>query len=140
MIHATTRLNPCSAPGGLTHGTVVTILGTMVTETGTSTTWTVAVRVISRKPLREFSQKHADARVPLDSWYRIMRGREYRSPHEIRADFPSASFLGARRTVFNIGGNRYRLVVDVRYDLGRVYVRDILTHAEYDRRTMDDAR
>ena len=51
----------------------------------------------------------------------------------------AASFLGARRAVFNIGGNKYRLVVDVRYDLGRVYVRDILTHADYDRRSMDDS-
>ena len=111
----------------------------MVTNTGTLTLWAVAVRVISRKPLREFAQRHPDARVPLDAWYSIMKGREYRSPHEIRADFPAASFLGARRAVFNIGGNKYRLVVDLRYDLGRVYVRDILTHADYDRRSMDDS-
>lgn len=52
-------------------------------------------------------------------------------------DFPTASFLGARRTVFNIGGNKYRLVVDMRYDLERVYVRDVLTHAEYDRRSIE---
>lgn len=48
-----------------------------------------------------------------------------------------ASFLGARRTVFNIAGNKYRLVVDMRYDIGRVYVRGVLTHAEYDRRSID---
>lgn len=48
-----------------------------------------------------------------------------------------ASFLGARRTVFNIGGNRYRLVVDMRYDLRRVYVRHVLTHEEYDRRSIE---
>jgi mRNA interferase HigB len=88
------------------------------------------LRIISRKALREFGEKHADSRKPLDAWYRIVRGRDYRSPHELRQDFPTASFLGARRTVFNIGGNRYRLVVDMRYDLGRVYVRDVLTHEE----------
>jgi len=93
------------------------------------------VRVISRKALREFGLNHADARGPLDAWYRIVKGREYRTPHDVRRDFPTASFLGAHRTVFNVGGNRYRLVADLRYDLGRVYIRDILTHAEYDRRS-----
>ncbi len=97
------------------------------------------MRIISRKALREFSERRADAKVPLDAWYRILKGREYRSPHELREDFPTASFLGARRTVFNIGGNKYRLVVDMRYDLGRAYVRDVLTHEEYDRKSIDGA-
>ena len=97
------------------------------------------MRIISRKALREFSERHADAKVPLDAWYRILKGREYRSPHELRADFPTASFLGPRRAVFNIGGNKYRLVVDMRYDLGRVYVRHVLTHQEYDRKSIDGA-
>lgn len=95
------------------------------------------MRIISRKPLREFATKHQDAAEPLDAWYRIIKGRAYSSPHELREDFPTASFLGARRTVFNIGGNKYRLVVDMRYDLGRVYVRHVLTHEEYDRRSID---
>jgi mRNA interferase HigB len=95
------------------------------------------LRIISRKALREFSEKHADARVPLDAWYRMVRGRDYESPHELRNDFPAASFLGAHRTVFHIGGNKYRPVVDMRYDLGRVYIRDVLTHAEYDRRSIE---
>jgi mRNA interferase HigB len=97
------------------------------------------LRIISRKALREFGERHPDARRPLDAWYRIVRGRDYRSPHELRQDFPTASFLGARRTVFNIGGNRYRLVVHMRYDLGRAYVRDVLTHEEYDRRSIEGA-
>lgn len=95
------------------------------------------MRVISRRALREFGEKHADARVPLDVWYRIIRGRDYGSPHEVREDFPRASFLGAYRTVFDIGGNKYRLVVHMRYDLGRVYIREVLTHAEYDRRSIE---
>jgi mRNA interferase HigB len=95
------------------------------------------LRIISRKALREFGEKHADARAPLDAWYRIVKGRDYASPHELRRDFPTASFLGARRTGFNIGGNKYRLVADIRYDLARVYVRDVLTHAEYDRKSIE---
>jgi mRNA interferase HigB len=66
-----------------------------------------------------------------------VKGRDYQSPHDLRADFPTASFLGARRTVFNIGGNKYRLVVDMRYDLGRAYVRAVLTYDEYARKSID---
>ena len=95
------------------------------------------MRIISRRPLREFAEEHPDAKTPLDAWFRIIEGCDYKSPHELRQDFPTASFLGARRTVFNIGGNKYRLVVDMRYDLGRVYVRHVLTHEEYDRRTIE---
>jgi len=95
------------------------------------------LRIISRKPLRDFATEHVDASEPLEAWYRIIKGRDYSSPHELRKDFPTASFLGARRTVFNIGGNKYRLVADVRYDLGRVYVRNVLTHQEYDRRSIE---
>jgi mRNA interferase HigB len=95
------------------------------------------LRIISRKALREFGEKHADARVPLDAWYRVVKGRDYGSPHELREDFPAASFLGGRRTVFNVGGSKYRLVVDMRYDLGRVYIRHVLTHEEYDRKSIE---
>ena len=97
------------------------------------------MRIISRKALREFAKEHPDAGSPLDAWYRIIKGRDYESPHDLRADFPTASFLGARRTVFNIGGNKYRLVVDMRYDLGRVCVRAVLTHEEYDRKSIEGA-
>jgi len=99
----------------------------------------VAVRIISRRPIRDFAEKHSDAGGALDAWYRIIKARDYQSPHELRVDFPTASFLGARRTIFNIGGNKYRLVVDMRYDLGRVYVRHVLTHAEYDRKSIEGA-
>jgi mRNA interferase HigB len=61
--------------------------------------------------------------------------KRYTTPHEVRQDFASASFLGKWRTVFNIAGNKYRLIVDVRYDLGRVYIRSVLTHEEYTRQT-----
>jgi mRNA interferase HigB len=70
-------------------------------------------------------------------WDAIVKAKNYTNPHEVRDDFATASFLGEYRTVFNIGGNKYRMVVDVRYDLGRVYIRDVLTHADYDRRMRD---
>jgi mRNA interferase HigB len=97
------------------------------------------MHVITRKRLNEFSARHPDAEGALDAWYRLMRLKHYDNPAELKADFPAASLLGGWRTVFNIGGNKYRLVVDVRYDLGRVYVREVLTHAEYTRRSRGDA-
>jgi mRNA interferase HigB len=95
------------------------------------------VRIISRKRLREFADRHPDAAQPLNAWHAIMKGSAFDSPHDVRAAFASASFLGGSKTVFNIGGNKYRLVAHMRYDLGRVYVRSVLTHAEYDRRSLE---
>ncbi len=93
------------------------------------------MHVVTRKRLRDFVANHADAATPLTAWFKMITRRRYANSHEVRADFPSVDFLGGSRTVFDIGGNKYRLVVDMRYDLGRVYIRHILTHREYDRRT-----
>lgn len=92
------------------------------------------MHVISRKRLLEFWRKHSDSQRPLRAWLAIVRTKSYLSPFEVRRDFPSASFLGSWWTVFNIGGNKYRLIVDMRYDLGWVYIRHVLTHQEYARR------
>jgi mRNA interferase HigB len=62
-----------------------------------------------------------------------MRRKRYGKHLEVKADFPSADFIGNRKAVFNICDNKYRLVVDMRYDLGRIYVRHVVTHREYDR-------
>jgi mRNA interferase HigB len=91
------------------------------------------MHIITRTRLTVFGQKHADAAEPLREWTRVMRRKYYREHLEVRADFPMVDFIGARKAVFNIGGNKYRLVVDMRYDLGRIYIRHVVTHAEYDR-------
>ena len=93
------------------------------------------MHVITRKRLQEFWDNHPDAERPLRSWLAVVRQKHYRAPHEVREDFSTASFLGKWRTIFNIGGNKYRLVVDLRYDLGRIYIRHVFTHEEYDRHT-----
>lgn len=95
------------------------------------------MQVIHIKRLRDFWQRHPDAEKPLRAWNAIVRQKRYGTPDEVRADFRHADFPGDRRVLFNIGGNKYRLVVDIRYDLGRIYVRHVLTHEEYDRRTAD---
>jgi mRNA interferase HigB len=68
----------------------------------------------------------------LKCWFREASKARWRDPHEIKGRYPSASILPGGRVVFNIGGNKYRLVAAVRYDFGLVYVRFIGTHAEYD--------
>ena len=92
------------------------------------------MHVISRKRLLEFWRKHSDSQRPLRAWLAIVRTKNYTNSYAVRRDFPTASFLGSWRTVFNIGGNKYRLIVDMRYDLGRIYIRHVLTHQEYSRR------
>ncbi len=82
------------------------------------------MHVITRR-LQEFWDQYPDAEPPLRSWLAIMRRKRYAGPHDVRQDFASASFLGRWRTVFNIGGNKYRLITDVRYDLGRVHPRHV---------------
>lgn len=90
------------------------------------------MRIISRKRLREFGEQHPDAIKPLDDWYRIVQRVEYQMPQEVRQQFGSASFIGGTVTVFNIAGNKYRLVVDMRYDLQIVFIKHVFTHEEYD--------
>jgi mRNA interferase HigB len=75
----------------------------------------------------------------LCAWLGIVRRARYADSHDVRRDFPTASFLGEGKTVFNIAGNQYRLVVDIRYRVGRVYIRHVLTHAQYDRLRADHA-
>ncbi len=93
----------------------------------------VGVHILSKRRLREFWARHPDAQAPLTDWFRLVRARRYGSPHDVRRDFPAASFLGAGKTVFNVAGGRYRLVVVMRYETGRAYVLRVVTHQEYDR-------
>lgn len=91
------------------------------------------MHIITQSRLREFARHHHDAETPLRAWETIIRAKKYRTPHEIRADFASADFLGDGRTVFNIGGNKYRIVAKILYRRGQVLIRHVLTHKEYDR-------
>ena len=73
------------------------------------------------------------AEQSLRSWYREASQANWRSPTDIRVVYPTASVLQAGRVVFNIQGNRYRLIVRINYDFGIVWIRFVGTHAEYDR-------
>lgn len=91
------------------------------------------MHVIKRKTLVEFWGKHANAQIPLAAWYREAKSADWNVPKDIKERYRSADFLPGNRVVFNIGGNKYRLVVKVAYVPGVVYVRFVGTHAEYDK-------
>lgn len=90
------------------------------------------MRVISRKALRDFWRRYPDSEQPLRDWFRITSKAQWTSLAETRGDYPHADSVGAC-TVFNIAGNKYRLIAAIVYRIKRVYVRNVLTHAEYDR-------
>jgi mRNA interferase HigB len=90
-----------------------------------------AVRVISRRRLREFWERHARAEASLRTWYKVVTTASWHDYVELRQSFPSADQVG-RLVVFNVGGNRYRLVALVDYEWQKVFVRRIMTHEEYD--------
>jgi mRNA interferase HigB len=90
------------------------------------------MRIIARRTLREFWEKHPDAEQPLRTWYTNVRQAEWRTSSDVKRTYRSASFVGNDRVVFNIKGNRYRLVVVVVYRHSAVYIRFIGTHQEYD--------
>jgi mRNA interferase HigB len=90
------------------------------------------MHVISRKKLKEAAGRHGELEGPLDAWYRIAKKASWQSLADIRQIFSSADVVG-RWTVFNIKGNQYRLITEINYNSGRIYIRDVLTHAEYDR-------
>ena len=91
------------------------------------------MRIISKKVLREFWEKHADSEQQLKSWFQETNGVEWKNTKQIKKEYPSASFLADNRVVFNIKGNKYRLIVKINYDYSMVWVRFIGTHAEYDK-------
>ena len=91
------------------------------------------MRVIAKKTLRNFWEKHADAKPQLESWYNEAKKAKWKSPNEIKKEYPSASIITDSRMVFNIKGNHYRLIVKLNYDYGMVWIRFIGTHAEYDK-------
>jgi mRNA interferase HigB len=93
------------------------------------------MHVITRSRLRHFAEDYPDAKEPLDVWYHLMKRARYQTPHDVREDFGSADFLSKGRVVFDIGGNKYRLVVKIEYKWGKVFIRHVVTHKEYDRLT-----
>jgi mRNA interferase HigB len=91
------------------------------------------VRFISRKPLREFAREHPLAKGPLDAWFAEASRADWRSFAEVKAAYGSADVVAGNRVIFNIGGNKYRLIVKIAYRCRTFYVRFVGTHEEYDK-------
>ena len=92
------------------------------------------MRIIAKRTLVQFWESgHGDAEQPLKAWHALAKAASWSDPKEIKAMFASASFLANNRVVFNISGNKYRLVVKVEYELKAVYIRFIGSHADYDK-------
>ena len=91
------------------------------------------MRVLSNRTLRDFYLCHADAEDPLRAWFAEAKRASWSSPQDIRSCYAHASIIAGNRVIFNIGGNKYRLICKIHYDRGIVYVRFVGTHAEYDR-------
>jgi len=91
------------------------------------------MKIVAIGTLRRFWSIHSEAEPALKAWYDEAKGAKWKSPADIKADYRSASFLANNRVVFNIRGNRYRLVVSVAYRVGVVFIKFVGTHAEYDR-------
>src|SRR5262245_25098036 len=94
------------------------------------------MRVIALSTLKVFwerNPKYLDAKEPTLAWYRLTLRADWSSPAEVKAAFGNASILKDGRVVFNIAGNKYRLIVWINYPYRVVYIRFIGTHAQYDR-------
>jgi mRNA interferase HigB len=92
------------------------------------------VHIITRKRLKEFSARYKDAEAPLGVWYAIVSKTDFGPFADLKRIFKSADKVG-KFTVFDIGGNKFRLVAAVHYNRKKVYIRHVLTHVEYDRGT-----
>lgn len=91
------------------------------------------MRVIAKKTLREFWNKHRDSEQFLKAWYREIDRVNWRNLNELKEEFPSASILADNRVIFNIKGNKYRLIVKINFEFQICWIRFIGTHAEYDK-------
>ncbi len=89
------------------------------------------MHIITRKRLNDFAARYPETKASLRSWYQIAKQHDFKSFSDLRQFFPSADQVG-KLTVFNIGGNKARLIVAIHYNRKKIYIRDILTHEEYD--------
>ncbi len=93
------------------------------------------MRIIAFRTLREFYEKpeYANSEVSLRAWYHDVKTSEWKDSNELKQQYATASIIGGGRVVFNINGNKYRLVVAIDYDFRVVFIRFIGTHNQYDK-------
>ena len=89
------------------------------------------MRVIAERPLRQFWTRHREAEKPLKAWLWICKNSNFENFGQLRRTFGSVDKVG-KFVVFDIGGNKFRLIVVVHFNRKRIYVRAVLTHEDYD--------
>jgi mRNA interferase HigB len=90
------------------------------------------MHIVTRKRLNEFAEKHPDTKSALQHWYKLAKTKEFKSFEELRKIFGSADQVD-NLTVFNIGGNKVRLIAAIHYNRRIIYIRAVLTHQDYDK-------
>ena len=88
---------------------------------------------MSHRKIREFYENHPDSHVALERWYGIAESATWHNLPDIREDFPATDYVGNQHYVFNIQGNKYRLVVVIKFTIGHIFIRFVGTHADYDK-------
>jgi len=94
--------------------------------------------VISKTTLKKFFDKYPSATGPVLKWYEIVKGADWKDFAELRQMFPATDYVGNDLYVFNLGGNKYRLIARVFFSVRTVYIRFIGTHGEYDKVKLSD--
>ena len=90
------------------------------------------MHLITKKTLKIFWQKNLDSRTGLERWLRIIEKNDFKNFNQLRETFPSADMVG-KLIVFNIGGNKYRLITAIHFNRQKIYIRNVLTHKEYNK-------
>ncbi len=91
------------------------------------------MNIYNKSTINDFVKKHADCKEQLRLWYHEVSAKKWKTPRDIKRDFVTVSILGKNRVVFNVKGNKYRLVAAINYERGWVQIKFIGTHAQYDR-------
>ena len=93
------------------------------------------MKIVSHRKLKEFyeTKGNKDLRVALERWYSISEKAEWKNLSDIKVDFPTTDYVGNQHYVFNIRGNKYRLIVVIKFVMGYIFIRFVGTHEEYDK-------
>jgi len=91
-----------------------------------------SVRIIAKSTLKGYGDTHGNCKSQLEAWYQVASAANWHTLGEVRQTYPATDSVD-KWTVFNIKGNNYRLITAIYYNRGLIYIRDFLTHAEYDK-------
>ena len=91
------------------------------------------MRIIARRTLRDYWERYPQAEQPLKAWFREAASANWAGPEDVKRRYRHASILKGNRVIFNIAGNRYRLVMQINYDFRIIYIRFVGSHGDYDK-------